>query len=1529
MRKTEPRFGPWLCWTWRNAGQNLALALLYSALSWLGLALQGPDFVVALIWPASGLALAAVLLGGPRMWLGIALGELLVGILFHAPWPVTLCWIVGDTLEALAAAYLLRRVGRLGLSLRRIRDVLALVVFGSLLSTVLSASFGTFTLWAFLARPSHELPYLWGLWWIANGMGILLVTPVVLTWATRPWPDWEWPRLAEILGLGTGVALATLLAFRLGTSELVSWALLMYGLGPLLVGIALRFGPREAAGAILLMAGLAVWGTATGGGPFVAASSSEALRNLWAYVSTVSVTVLLLSAAQQERQRAETSYRLRMRAPQRVRRRVPANTPWPDAPRGSALPVPQITAPLILVFLTTTLLLVFYETSKDFLFPTASSWESHEVSILTGAGLATFVSFFLFRYQHGLQLRILKETVQRKRLEDVKTRLGEHTLALERTTRDLQNQMQERLRAERALRESEERFRTLAESVRLIPWEADAATERFVYVGPQAVAILGYPLEDWLRPLFWVEAMHPEDQTWAPQFCSRMMHGHEHYEFEYRMLAADGRSVWLQDIVNVVRHDDGTPKILRGFLIDITARKETEQALRESEHRLERAERFSSIMIAHCAPDGRWLKVAPALCTLLGYTNDELLAIPGPDLTHPDDRAQDEQLRLKLLAGEIPAYDREQRYLRCDGTSVWVHINCSSVHDAQGHVSYFLTYLQDISARKQADEVLRRERDLLDGILRTSVAAITMVDRSGRIMFANDSAELVLGLRQDEISQRQYNAPEWKITGLHGEPFPEELLPFNQVLRTGQPVFDVRHAIEWPDGNRKLLSINGAPLRDAAGEISTAVFLVTDITARQRAEEELRFRLAFEDLVSSISTQFINLQPEEIDAGILRSLEQLGQFAESDRSYIFLLDEDGKTVYNSHEWCAPGIASIQEQWQRIDLEAKLPWFAAHLQRLESIYVPSLVALPPEAARERAHWQAQQIHTLVAVPMILRGSLRGFLGFEAVARPATWDDDLIALLKITGEIFEQALERKRTEQALRDREERFRKYFELGLMGQAMTSPEKGWLEVNDELCRILGYTREELVRTTWLQLTYPEDIDKDVTQFQRVLAREIDGYSLEKRFIRKDGDMIYVDLAVNCVRRPNGEVDYFIALVQDISTRRETELSLRESEQRFRNLADASPVLLWMSDDQGGVTFVNQPFVRFTGMPSETLLARGWVEHVHENEVARTVETYLDAVARQVPFQLEARLRRVDHTYRWLFAQGVPRFHEDGTFQGMIGCCLDITDRLQAEQERLTARQELLEIQLREKERVEAELAKVRTELVRQTRLAAIGQMSAQIAHDLRNPLGSIRNAVYLIRRKVPATEPKWREYLEIMQQEITACDRIIGHLLDFTRGRDPDLKLVLINELVGEALRRCESPPQVHLEFYPLSGDSLWEVDPVQFRQVLDNLLKNAVEAAGETGTIALRLSEGDNARTLEIANSGAQVRPEHRDQIFDPFFTTKAKGTGLGLAICRQILERHGGTIELAEPPDGGGTAFRLRLPKQPRTERQPRSE
>ncbi|MCI0682040.1 MAG: PAS domain S-box protein [Gemmataceae bacterium] len=193
------------------------------------------------------------------------------------------------------------------------------------------------------------------------------------------------------------------------------------------------------------------------------------------------------------------------------------------------------------------------------------------------------------------------------------------------TVVDMVGNALERLRAEEAIRHSEERFRALAEKVQLIPWQADARTSQMTYVGPQAVAILGYALDDWCTPDFWKAHIHAEDAGWVAAYCMESSLSRDRYQLEYRMIARDGRTVWLYDLVHVVRDEHG-PRILHGVLIDMTERKRAEEERRKLEVQIQHAQKLESlgVLAGGIAHDFNNL-----LTSMLGYASLALMQLPA------------------------------------------------------------------------------------------------------------------------------------------------------------------------------------------------------------------------------------------------------------------------------------------------------------------------------------------------------------------------------------------------------------------------------------------------------------------------------------------------------------------------------------------------------------------------------------------------------------------------------------------------------------------------------------------------------------------------------------------------------------------------------------------------------------------------------------------------------------------------------------------------------------------------------------
>jgi len=355
-------------------------------------------------------------------------------------------------------------------------------------------------------------------------------------------------------------------------------------------------------------------------------------------------------------------------------------------------------------------------------------------------------------------------------------------------------------------------------------------------------------------------------------------------------------------------------------------------------------------------------------------------------------------------------------------------------------------------------------------------------------------------------------------------------------------------------------------------------------------------------------------------------------------------------------------------------------------------------------------------------------------------------------------------------------------------------------------------------------------------------------------------------------------------------------------------------------DAAGRVSLINQRGCEVLGVSRDEIVGRDWFGTFlpeRQREEVRTVFARLMAGKIEATEYAENAVLTLSGEERTIAWHNKVLRDEAGVIVGTLSSGDDVTDLRRAEQTARAAQQKLTDIQRQEKDRALSELGQVREELVRKTRLAAIGQVSASIGHELRNPLGSIRNAVYLLRRRLESDGGKAAEYLDMIDGDVNRADRIITDLMEMSRPKQPNRQDVDLFGLLEESARHAAVPPEVLIRVVSAPSPFIVHLDAHQARQVLSNLFANAVQAMGGSGEIRVNAGREGDCDVISVADTGPGVPPESRGRLFEPLFSTKAKGTGLGLAICRQIVAQHGGSIEYVEKAVGGAV-FEIRLPR-----------
>ena len=272
--------------------------------------------------------------------------------------------------------------------------------------------------------------------------------------------------------------------------------------------------------------------------------------------------------------------------------------------------------------------------------------------------------------------------------------------------------------AEATSEASQDALHRLLEATGVVPWEANARTWQFTHVGQQAVKLLGYPVDRWYETDFWADHLYADDRARSIQYCFEHSQIDDQYQFEYRMQCADGRIVWIQDIVTVIR-ENGFPVLLRGFLIDVTARKEADEALRQSQERFLLAVNGSSTGIWDWDIRTNHVFLSPMWKRMLGYEDFEIKdsVEEWEERLHPDERDRVLTTMRNHLAGSLSEYEMEHRLRHKDGSYRWVLSRGVSLRDTSGRPTRLAGSHVDITKLKETREALEASEHAVSGRL--------------------------------------------------------------------------------------------------------------------------------------------------------------------------------------------------------------------------------------------------------------------------------------------------------------------------------------------------------------------------------------------------------------------------------------------------------------------------------------------------------------------------------------------------------------------------------------------------------------------------------------------------------------------------------------------------------------------------------------------------------------------------------------------------------------------------------------------
>lgn len=990
-------------------------------------------------------------------------------------------------------------------------------------------------------------------------------------------------------------------------------------------------------------------------------------------------------------------------------------------------------------------------------------------------------------------------------------------------------------------------------------------------------------------------------------------------------------------------------------------------ALLQSERRFRATFEQAAVGVCHLSREGRFLRVNQKLCDILGYHRDQLMALSFSDITYPDDRGPDALQFKRLMAGEVPDYTLEKRYVGSDGAPIWVEVTVSPARDDRGHIEYLIAIVQDITARREAQETLRRTQRAID----TAVIPVSWTDVDGHFTYVNEAACKSLGYTPDELLglhaidiDPDFPPPDWENT-------------LRALREEGWVQFETRHRRK--DGTEFPVEIT-LTSPDAAGSEASFTF-ARDLTDQRRAEQALR-------------------ESEERHRKTLNMMQ----------AGVVVVDAAGTIRFvNSiaQEMLAgvPGIGLCFEEWVK-----------------------------GERLREDGSPMPESEYPIVRVFRTgeeLRNAIVGLRGHGS--EDTRWMlANVFPVLDQTGGISEAVLtflditDRRKAEQGLRDSEARLRAFSDAASEG-ILIHDQGRIVDLNDAFARMLDYDPPELIGVDPFLLASPECRPRmhDNVRNKHTKPYEIIG-------LRKDGSSFPVELEARNMPFMGREAR--VVYVRDITQRKQAEQALRESEERYRILAENSTDVIWLMRTDGTFEYVSPAVERLMGYSSEEARSMRFGD-IMTPASAAVARDALAASARRVASgdtearanTLELEMLRADGSTVWTEVTSTFIPGSDTRPAHVLGVTRDISERIGADRERRRlataveqsadavvianaageiryvnpaaetisgySRAELVGRDLRvlagdadeseldmrgwDVERqsnvwtghllqyrkdgseyeVEATISPVRdaagalthyvltardvteqAELERRLRqtqkMEAIGTLAGGVAHDFDNMLTAIAGYAELL-EEGGNSEEEVLHAASVIARAAHQATELTEKLLGFARkGKLQNIPFdatPTIDEVIALLSRTIDRRITIRRV---LDADvAVIQGDPSQIHQVLLNLGINARDAMPQGGMLTFSThlvagaSETVRAHTdapaerylaISVSDTGLGIPEDVRGRIFEPFFTTKpeGEGTGMGLAMAYGIMQAHGGWIDVTTEP-GAGTTFTIYLP------------
>ncbi len=1048
----------------------------------------------------------------------------------------------------------------------------------------------------------------------------------------------------------------------------------------------------------------------------------------------------------------------------------------------------------------------------------------------------------------------------------------------------------DRAHTERALRESEERYRLVARATNEAIWDSDVLADRQTWNGA-IEAMFGYPAGQVTDGAWWEDHIHPEDRGRVVSGIEEILQGTgETWSDEYRFRRADGTYATVVDRGYIARGEGGEPVRVVGSMMDVTERRRSEEASRASEAELRALFAAMSDVILVLDAEGCYIRIAP--------TNPSLLYRPSEDLIGRSVREVFDEEMAETFLGHIRRALEEGKpanieyVLRIGDRDVWFASTVSPIDEGR-----VLFVARDVTERKRAEEGLRESEERYRLVARATNEVIWDNDFTTNGQIWDGATEAMFGYAPEEMGE----TGDWWEERLHPEDRDRVLASVEEMLASGRENWVDEYRFRRADDAYLTLVDRTFVVRDAEGRPLRLLGSIMDVTERRRVEEEVLQKTRVLDAFSSDLRELHRLSTDRHEDTEALFADYLAAGRE-----IFGLTTGMVSEVKGEEYAIRAIDTSELDLEVGDARPLASTYCSAVMERDGTVSYDQVGETP-GMDHHPLYEEMGIESYIGTPIRVEDDVYGVLlfcstrmrddGFEAFER------EIIELMALG---IGRAIAADRAQTELRENEERFR----------AIVENTQEWLWAQDlqgvttfsnpAIESMLGYGVEEILGTNISSFIHPEDYEEFMDLMPGFIAEKRGWTGLALRWRHKDGDYRYFESNATPILGPDGEVAGYRGADRDITERKEAEETLQKSEASLAEAQRIARIGSWEWDIKAdGVTWSDEVF-RIYGyepgafVPTLDRLA----EIVHPDDRAAFREAVDTALHEGRPYDHTHRIVRPGGEERVVHRRARVIFDEEGDPVQIVGTVQDVTEREEYEREL-------------ERARIAAEQAN-----------RAKGDFLANMSHEIRTPMNGVIGMTDLLIDT--GLDHEQREFAEIVRRSGENLLAIINDILDFSKVEagqmrietlDFDLRLA-VEDTASLLAERAQGKGLELANLIESGLPTALRGDPGRIRQVLTNLIGNAIKFT-ETGEVVLKVSLAEDLPEVavvrfEVTDTGIGMTEEQLGRLFQSFTqadtstTRRYGGTGLGLAISRQLVELMGGEIGVESEPGVGSTFF-----------------